>query len=508
MSKSNNISVKILQLICVAFIAKGFGFVREMVLAYYYGTTAISDVFIAVQNIPAIIFTVFGTAVTTGFIPLYSELKVKKNKIVADNYANNVFNVFFILSVILSLIGIVFSKQLVYIFASGFEGETFELCNKFAKIIMPTSIAIILVYVYNAYLQIEGMFNQNSLMNVPYNITQILFIVVAFYTNSIWWLAIGLLLASFSQLAYLRILIKKRTKFKHSTYFNMNDQNLIKMLILVGPVFISTGVNQVNSIVDRSLASKLVEGSVSALNYSSEIANIVIQVIILSLTTILYPKMTMLFSQNKENEKDIFIEKYMNIVSFLVFPLTALIFAFSREIVQILFGRGAFTDETVLFVSRALRIYALGIVGVAFRDVLNKVFYAMKNTTIPMINGIIAVFFNIILNFLLITRYEYLGLAFATSMAATVSTYLLFIQLHKIRRRLNVEFIKREFLKSLFSTGIMFIVIKILSSIVKISSDIVNCILFGSIGVIVYLIAQLLLKESIVNEAFNKVIKR
>lgn len=56
------------------------GFVREMVLANYYGTSYVSDVFVAVQNIPAIIFTLFGTAVTTGFIPLYSELSVKKGK--------------------------------------------------------------------------------------------------------------------------------------------------------------------------------------------------------------------------------------------------------------------------------------------------------------------------------------------------------------------------------------------------------------------------------------------
>lgn len=75
------------------------------------------------------------------------------------------------------------------------------------------------------------------------------------------------------------------------------------MLILVGPVFISTGVNQLNSIVDRSMASGLVEGSVSALNYSSEVANMVTQVVILSLTTILYPKMTELFARNNKAEK-------------------------------------------------------------------------------------------------------------------------------------------------------------------------------------------------------------
>ena len=264
MSKKKNVFITTIQLIVAAFVAKGLGFVREMVLANYYGASYISDVYVAVQNIPAVIFTVFGTAVTTGFIPLYTELNIKKSKQQADKFANNVFNIFLILSIVLTILGVVFSRQLVTLFVGGFDGETFELCNKFAKIVMPTSIAIILVYVYNAYLQIEGMFNQNSLMNVPYNVLQIVFIAIGFYIGNAYILAVGLLVASYSQLAYLRILIKKNTKFRHTKYVDFADPQIKQMLLLVGPVFVSTGVNQLNSIVDRSMASGLVEGSASA----------------------------------------------------------------------------------------------------------------------------------------------------------------------------------------------------------------------------------------------------
>lgn len=498
--KSENFFVKTIQLIFVAFVAKGLGFVREIVLANFYGASYVSDVFVAVQNIPAIIFTVFGTAVTTGFIPIYTELNIKKGKETADKFANNVFNIFFILSALLSVLGIVFSKQLISIFAGGFEGQVFELCNKFAKIIMPTCIAIVLVYVYNAYLQIEGMFNQNSFMNVPYNIAQIVFIAIGFYVGNVYILAIGLLIASYSQLIYLRILIKKNTQFKHSLKLDFKDPNIIQMLVLVGPVFISTGVNQLNSIVDRALASRLVEGSVSALNYSSEVANIVTQVIILSLTTILYPKMTELFAENNENEKNKFICKYVNVVSLIVLPLTVLIFFFSKEIVQILFGRGAFDNNTVIFVSRALKLYALGIAGASFRDVLNKVFYSMKNTVIPMVNGIIAVAFNICLNFILVGKYEYLGLAFATSFSATICTVLMFVQMTKKMENLKIRIIVIDFLKVIAATFMMVIVFIVLNNTIKISSDILRCIIFGTMGMVIYFMFLLLFKENVLKE--------
>ena len=85
---------KFIQLVIAAFIAKGLEFVREMVLAYFYGASAVSDVYVAVQNIPSVIFALFGVAVTTGFIPLYTEVQVKKGKQEADKFANNVFNIF------------------------------------------------------------------------------------------------------------------------------------------------------------------------------------------------------------------------------------------------------------------------------------------------------------------------------------------------------------------------------------------------------------------------------
>ena len=502
--QSSSLVIKTIQLIFAAFIAKGLGFVREMVLANYYGTTAIADVYVAVHNIPAIIFSVFGTAVTTGFIPLYTELSVKKGKEAADKFANNVFNIFLLLSVILSSLGILFSKQLVQLFAGGFSGETFTLCVQFAKIIMPTSIAIILVYVYNAYLQIKGMFNQSSLMNVPYNLVQIVFIAIAFYLGNAYILAVGLLVASYSQLVYLQILVRKNTDFKHSRCLDFKDSYIRQMLILVGPVFISTGVNQLNSIVDRALASRLVEGSVSALNYSGEVANIITQVVILSLTTILYPKLTALFAGSNEREKSKFTTNYINVVTILVLPLSALIFIFTKEIVQVLFGRGAFTEDTVVFVSRALKLYALGIAGASFRDVLNKVFYSMKNTFIPMVNGMIAVAFNIGLNLLLVGKYEYLGLAFATSFSATLCTLLMFIQLKKKMPTLELKLIVSEFMKATVGTAVMALAILGIRWVLFITGDFSRCIVFGGFGIAVYFVTLLVMKERVLNESLNR----
>lgn len=175
---------------------------------------------------------------------------------------------------------------------------------------------------------------------------------------------------------------------------------------------------------------------------------------------------------------------------------------------QILFGRGAFTEETVLFVSRALKIYALGIAGASFRDVLNKVFYAMKNTVIPMINGGITVCMNIILNLLLIRQFKYLGLAAATAIAATVCTILLMVQLMKKNKDLKLELLIKTMCKHIIATVIMFIISQNVYKFIFIENAIIKFIFIGVIAVVVYIGILIIIKESVVIKTKDNLINR
>ena len=214
-----------------------------------------------------------------------------------------------------------------------------------------------------------------------------------------------------------------------------------------------------------------------------------------------------LFGLHYKNETDSTLT-YINVVSLLVLPLAALIFVFSKEIVQILFGRGAFNENTVLFVSRALKIYALGIVGASFRDVLNKVFYSMKDTKTPMINGTIAVAVNIGLNILLVKKFEYLGLALATSVSATVCTILLLIQMCKKMDGFKYRKAIRTFMKAFLAMTCMCAGIEGIMPFFDSLNDLCRCFGGGIIGVVIYVCALLVFREQTIRQAINKVEKK
>lgn len=495
----NNLLKKSIQLIILTLLVKSLGFVREMVLAAFYGTSSMVDIYVAVQNIPSVVFTVFGTAITTSFIPIYMEIKQESGKDSAKKFTCNVLNIFLIISIILTILGIVFSQVLVKIFAPGFQGEIFEICNNFTKITMASSVFIILVYVYNAYMQVNGRFNYTSLINIPYNIIQIIAIVLSVSLGNIYILAVGLLLASVSQAIYLRITVRNEG-FHHQKILHIRDKHIWKMFLLVGPMFFSTGANQINSIVDKSLASTLVEGSISALNYSNEVVAIILQVLVLSITTIFYPTMAKLFSENNESKLNSFIQKNLSILALLIFPLAFSMYFFSEEIIRILFGRGAFQQQDIQFTASALRIFAIGVIGMAFRDILNKIFYSMKNTKVPAQNTIISVGLNIILNFLLIQHLAYLGLALATTISSIFCTILLFIQLSRKLIGLNIKNIMLNFTKIIIAAFFMLCSFFILDSLLKVSDPLIKCFVYFTLGSIIYIILLFLLKEEIVIE--------
>ena len=107
---------------------------------------------------------------------------------------------------------------------------------------------------------------------------------------------------------------------------------------------------------------------------------------------------------------------------------------FSEELVGLLFGRGAFTSETIEMTGNALFYYSIGMIAFGLRDILSRVYYALQDTKTPTIKDTVAVVLNIVLNIILSKYLGIGGLALATSISVIVGTGLLFITLKgKIR---------------------------------------------------------------------------
>ena len=410
-------------------IAKGLGFGRELVLASSYGVSMYSDAYLTAMNIPVVIFAIIGITLATVLIPLYFEVNNELGEINALKFTNNVFNIVIVLCILLAIIGVVFTEQLVKIFAVGFEGETLNIAIHFTRITIMSIVFTGLSYIMTAYLQIKNNFTIPGLASVPKNIIIIVSIILSVKYNPyimIWGTLIGIATEFIFQLPFAI-----KSGYKYQLYINIKDKYIKKMSWLIGPVLIGVAVNQINTMVDRTLASTLVEGSISALNYANKLNGFVMALFITSVGAVIYPMLSKLSSEDNKEKFISSVVQSINSVILLVIPISIGAIVLATPIVKLLFQRGEFDARATSMTAIALIMYSIGMVAFGLRDIIGKVFYALKDTKTPMINGAIAMIMNIVLNIILVKYLQLAGLALATSISAIVCIFLLFGSLKK-----------------------------------------------------------------------------
>ncbi|MEG2789545.1 MAG: murein biosynthesis integral membrane protein MurJ [Romboutsia sp.] len=440
-------------LMVVTIIAKMLGFVKDLVLASCYGASGYSDSYIVALNIPTVIFGSIGVALATAFIPIYQEVKSLDGNEAASDFSNNVFTIVGFLSILISIIAYIFAPQIVKLFAIGFKGDILDTTIMFTKVLIMSIIFISMTNLNTSYLQIKNNFVIPGLVGLPFNIVVIISIVLS-SKSSLQVLAYGTLLAFAVQSIYL-IPFSKKNGFKYKFTLKLRDKYIKSMILLLLPMLIGVAVNQVNIMVDRTLASTLTEGSISALNYANKLISFIMGLFITSIAAVIYPMLSKYSSEKNHTKFNKAIVSSINIIILIIIPITIGAIIFAYPVVKLLFERGEFDSTATSMTAQALVYYSIGMIGLGLRDVLSKIFYSLKDTRTPMINGIFTVFLNIVLNIILIRYMGHSGLALATSIASIISVMILFISLRmKIGNFGEIKILKC-LLKSIISSVLM-----------------------------------------------------
>lgn len=503
-------------LMAVTMLSKIMGFGRELVLGALYGATKYSDIFIAATNIPKVLFTLVATALATTFIPLYYENLREGGEDKALRFSNNILNITIILGIILSTISFIFAEQIVRVFAMGFRGETFRQAVIFTRIIIFGAIFTGLSDIMKSYLQSKDSFTIPGLIGLPYNIILITAMILSVTLHNIYILPVGALLAMASQF-FFQVPFAYKKGYKYRLFVDFKDEYVKKMLILVAPIVIGVAVDQINIMVDKTLASTLVEGSISALNYADRLKGFVTGMFIASISAVVYPQFSRLSSMIDKTEFFSFIKKSINSVIIIIMPMTIGAMVLAEPIVRILFQRGAFDERATKLTAIALVFYSIGLIGVGLRDILTKIFYSVQDTKTPMINASIAVIMNICMNLIFIKYLKHAGLALATSLSSIICILLLFRGLKKKigdygQKEIIIVFLKST-IAAIFMGVVARIVYKYLFTFLGIGM-IMEIIALGSaivIGAVTYSILIIIFRVeevSIITDMINKKLKR
>jgi putative peptidoglycan lipid II flippase len=200
---------------------------------------------------------------------------------------------------------------------------------------------------------------------------------------------------------------------------------------LMLPRMFGVAVVQLNFFVETSLASRLETGAVSALNYAWRVMLVPQAVVAQSVATAAFPTFADQYSRGQLQQLRSSLAATVRSILFIAIPASIGLLVLCQPIIQLVFERGKFTEESTLLVAAALGAYALGLIGHSGVEILARAFYALHDTKTPVLLGILSLAINLIISLSLINVLGVTGLALANTTAALMEMALLIIVIRK-----------------------------------------------------------------------------
>ena len=402
-------------------LGKILGLLREMKIAEALGASTSSDAYNVAYLLVITIFGLFSSAYSNSLMPIAAEQYTQDKK-----RMNKTVNEIVTISVILMLIVIglvyLFPRFFVKLMAAGMDDDTIILAGELIKISVWALIFLVLI---SAYEIVMRLYNRNiypTIMDLlfPVPVLIALFCGVTSPYILIACVVLGYAIKSVALVGGLKIV-----GFVPKLDFYWNNPKIKSFFLLMPPMLLSSGLLQINTLVDNQVASGFGTGSVTALSLASKVNGLAYTVFSTSLMQIIYSTMTKAYMRGDKKEFKDIVEKQTKMILMFIVPCFIILFNFSTEIISILFVRGNYTQDNAVIAGEILKGYALGLPVYVLRDICMYVYYAAKNSKFPSFVTGTSVFINVGLNLLLSYIMGIKGVAYATSLAAIFSLAIL-----------------------------------------------------------------------------------
>lgn len=405
-------------------IGKGIVLIRETQVASIFGANATTDAYNIATQLNSMIGNVFAESITACFIPVLGKLYGQRNKM-NDNleYINRLSSMMIILVGGVSFATFLFAElnrsQIVQVLAPGFEDERFAYSVSFVKITLLVILVVPLICIFNGMLSLNEQFAKSSIASLILNLPPVIYLI---FKKDIYGFIYCFVAGYAIQALYLTLSMPK-IGFKFKFYFNLRDENFKKFLELLGPILLSFGVTEVNTLIDRMMASTLDSGQLSLYSYASKLENMIHVILSTCFITVLFSTIARLDSESKEF-RDTVSEITTNMLYVLI-PIMMIAICLADYIISFVFERNNFTASDRIVSAVIFMILGLGIALFPFRDLLNRICYATNDTKTPIICSFASVSANIVGNILLVRFLGVYGLPIATIIASVISIVLM-----------------------------------------------------------------------------------
>ncbi|MBI1921109.1 MAG: murein biosynthesis integral membrane protein MurJ [Geobacter sp.] len=438
MSEKKNIARAAGVLGFATILSRIMGMVRDMVVSRLFGAGFATDAFIAAFQIPNMLRRFFAEgALTSAFVPTFSEVHGHQGEEESRRLANVCFTLLTIVMAVVVILGILFSPQIVSLMFPGFKGvpAKFELTVLLNRLMFPYIFFISLVALCMGILNTVRHFFTPAISTVFLNLSMIFCAVFLHsrFSVPIASLAVGVLLGGLLQLL-LQLPTLYRKGFPLRLNFDFRHPAVRKIALLMGPSVFGVGVYYLNIMVGAILASLLPQGSVSYLYYAQRLFEFPQGIFTVSVAQAVLPSMS---RQAAAGEMDGLKESLafgLRMTLFITIPAMVGLMACATPIFSLVFMGGEFDFTKAQRCGEALFYYSMGLSLVALVRVLVPAFYSLKDTRTPVLVAFVAFILNLLFSLALMGPLLHGGLALASTLSALANMAML---LYLLRRKIG-----------------------------------------------------------------------
>jgi len=229
--------------------------------------------------------------------------------------------------------------------------------------------------------------------------------------------------------------------YKYHADFHWRDEGVRTVLTLMGPAVIAASAVQVNVLINSGFAASLGNGPVSWLNIAFRLMQLPLGIFGVAIGTVTLPLVSKSAALGNTAEFRAILARGMRLAFLLTIPSAIGLAMLASPIISVIYQHGRFTAEMTRQTAGALQFYAIGLVSYAVLKVLTPAFYAVGKRNTPMVVSFFAIGANLFLNWLFTFRlsWGHRGLAFSTSLVATINFLLLYALMRRHTRRLETR---------------------------------------------------------------------
>lgn len=412
-------------LMVTVILSRILGYGREVVMYTIFGQNYLTDAYRAAFSIPDFLYMLLvGGALSSAFIPVFSACVATDRTDEGWKSASIVFNYTVIFLLVLTVFAYLYTRPLIVLLAPGLPDQYINLAVTLTHIMFLQTFFMALNGFAMGILNSYNHFAAPAIGTLVYNLLIIVVGVALVKQMGIAAFSYGVVIG-----AALNFLVQipalRRVGLKYTFSFDYRDNGFRQIMILMIPVLAGLGVVQLNLFVTQNLSSGLGSGTISALNLAQRIMNLPIGIFAVSIATAIFPTLTTLTARGELDQFKRTSSLGVRAIFLVTIPASLGLMAIGEPLIKLLFQQGEFTAAMASATNDALFYYCIGLFAYSSIQVLNRSFYALKDTLTPVIAAAVTIAFNIFLSIELVKPMGHTGLALAYSLAGFVNLIFL-----------------------------------------------------------------------------------